>query len=99
MNNKFPPGVPDRHGRPAHGPGRRCGTAESPAPRAPSGASAASGGSEAGEDNVTEQTHYIIVPPYSAWFDYNGIHSVEKRALPEFFNGRNKSKVGFVQIS
>ena len=23
------------------------------------------------EDNVTEQTHHIIVPSYSAWFDYN----------------------------
>lgn len=44
------------------------------------------------EDNVTEQTHHIIIPSYSAWFDYNSIHEVEKRALPEFFNGRNKSK-------
>ncbi|XP_058824076.1 SWI/SNF complex subunit SMARCC1 isoform X2 [Topomyia yanbarensis] len=44
------------------------------------------------EDNVTEQTHHIIVPSYSAWFDYNSIHVVEKRALPEFFNGKNKSK-------
>merc|ERR1712038_1907339 len=25
-------------------------------------------------------------------FDYNAIHSIEKRALPEFFNGKNKSK-------
>lgn len=23
------------------------------------------------EDNVTEQTHHIIIPSYSAWFDYN----------------------------
>ncbi|XP_033732174.1 SWI/SNF complex subunit SMARCC2-like [Pecten maximus] len=44
------------------------------------------------EDNVTEQTHHIIIPSYSAWFDYNGIHSIEKRALPEFFNSKNKSK-------
>ncbi|KAK5641783.1 hypothetical protein RI129_010330 [Pyrocoelia pectoralis] len=44
------------------------------------------------EDNVTEQTHHIIIPSYSAWFDYNSIHDLEKRALPEFFNGRNKSK-------
>jgi len=44
------------------------------------------------EDNVTEQTHHIIVPSYSAWFDYNSIHVVEKRAMPEFFNGKNKSK-------
>uniref|UniRef100_U5EUD6 Putative chromatin remodeling factor subunit n=1 Tax=Corethrella appendiculata TaxID=1370023 RepID=U5EUD6_9DIPT len=44
------------------------------------------------EDNVTEQTHHIIVPSYSAWFDYNSVHVVEKRALPEFFNAKNKSK-------
>lgn len=44
------------------------------------------------EDNVTEQTHHIIVPSYSAWFDYNSVHVVEKRALPEFFNSKNKSK-------
>ena len=52
-----------------------------------------------GEDNVTEQTHHIIVPSYSAWFDYNGIHSIEKRALPEFFNGRNKSKTPEIYLS
>lgn len=44
------------------------------------------------EDNVTEQTHHIIVPSYSAWFEYNAIHTIEKRAMPEFFNGKNKSK-------
>jgi len=41
---------------------------------------------------VTEQTHHIIVPSYSPWFDYNSIHSIEKRALPEFFNSKNRSK-------
>ena len=44
------------------------------------------------EDNVIDQTHHIIIPSYAAWFDYNSIHAIEKRALPEFFNGRNKSK-------
>lgn len=47
---------------------------------------------DAAEDNVTEQTHCIVIPSYASWFDYNSIHTVEKRALPEFFNGRNKSK-------
>lgn len=87
---------------------------------------------DAGEDNVTEQTHHIIIPSYAAWFDYNrsvqsgwkqfccskeisvkqptiftitdvfslpvqypflfSIHEIERRALPEFFNGKNKSK-------
>ncbi|GFO31805.1 swi/snf complex subunit smarcc2, partial [Plakobranchus ocellatus] len=47
---------------------------------------------EAGDDSLTEQTHHIIVPSYSAWFDYNSVHAIERRALPEFFNGKNKSK-------
>uniref|UniRef100_A0A6Q2XN91 SWI/SNF related, matrix associated, actin dependent regulator of chromatin, subfamily c, member 1a n=1 Tax=Esox lucius TaxID=8010 RepID=A0A6Q2XN91_ESOLU len=47
---------------------------------------------DSSEDNVTEQTHHIIIPSYAAWFDYNCIHEIERRALPEFFNGKNKSK-------
>jgi len=52
-----------------------------------------------GDDNVTEQTHHIIVPSYSSWFDYNAIHSIEKRALPEFFNGKNRSKSPEIYLS
>ncbi|XP_052805807.1 SWI/SNF complex subunit SMARCC2-like [Mya arenaria] len=44
------------------------------------------------EDSVTEQTHHIIIPSYASWFDYNGVNAIERRALPEFFNGKNKSK-------
>lgn len=51
------------------------------------------------DNNVTEQTHYIIIPSYSAWFDYNSIHVVEKRALPEFFNGKNKSKTPEIYLA
>lgn len=51
------------------------------------------------EDNVTEQTHHIVVPSYSAWFDYNSIHTIEKRALPEFFNGKNKSKTPEIYLA
>jgi len=51
------------------------------------------------DDNVTEQTHHIIVPSYSAWFDYNSIHSIEKRHLPEFFNGKNRSKTPEIYLS
>jgi SWI/SNF related-matrix-associated actin-dependent regulator of chromatin subfamily C len=32
------------------------------------------------------------VPSYAAWFDYTCIHEIEKRALPEYFNNKNKSK-------
>uniref|UniRef100_A0A2K5PJA6 Uncharacterized protein n=1 Tax=Cebus imitator TaxID=2715852 RepID=A0A2K5PJA6_CEBIM len=45
-----------------------------------------------GEDNVIEQTNHIIIPSYASWFDYNCIHVSEQHALPEFFNGKNKSK-------
>ncbi|XP_043478547.1 SWI/SNF complex subunit SMARCC2 isoform X2 [Leptopilina heterotoma] len=51
------------------------------------------------EDNVTEQTHHIVVPSYSAWFDYNSIHTIEKRALYEFFNGKNKSKTPEIYLA
>lgn len=56
-------------------------------------------GKEENDDNVTEQTHHIIVPSYSAWFDYNSIHSIEKRHLPEFFNGKNRSKSPEIYLS
>lgn len=46
----------------------------------------------AGDMSVIEQAHCIVVPSYSAWFDYNAIHAIERRSVPEFFNGRNKSK-------
>ncbi|KAF7491476.1 SWI/SNF complex subunit SMARCC2 [Sarcoptes scabiei] len=51
------------------------------------------------DDNVTEQANHIIIPSYASWFDYNCIHAVERRALPEFFNGRNKSKTPEVYIA
>lgn len=41
---------------------------------------------------LAAQTHEVIVPSYSAWFDMAKIHPVERRALPEFFNSRNRSK-------
>ncbi|KAH8828887.1 Smarcc1 protein [Flagelloscypha sp. PMI_526] len=41
---------------------------------------------------LAAQTHEIIIPSYSAWFDMGTIHPVERRALPEFFNSRNRSK-------
>ncbi|MEE6512630.1 hypothetical protein FKM82_019747, partial [Ascaphus truei] len=52
-----------------------------------------------GEDNVTEQTNHIIIPSYAAWFDYNSIHIIERRAVPEFFNGKNKSKTPEIYLA
>jgi SWI/SNF related-matrix-associated actin-dependent regulator of chromatin subfamily C len=45
-----------------------------------------------GEATVIRQTQHIVIPSYTAWFDYNSINAIEKRALPEFFNGKNRSK-------
>uniref|UniRef100_A0A8C6PQR8 SWI/SNF related BAF chromatin remodeling complex subunit C2 n=1 Tax=Nothobranchius furzeri TaxID=105023 RepID=A0A8C6PQR8_NOTFU len=56
-------------------------------------------GSDFHEDNVTEQTHHIIIPSYAAWFDYNSVHAIERRALPEFFNGKNKSKTPEIYLA
>ena len=44
------------------------------------------------EDSAVTQMHKIIIPSYSSWFDYQSVHAIEKRSLPEFFNGKNKSK-------
>jgi len=42
--------------------------------------------------NLIKQTQDIILPSYSMWFDMTEIHGIEKKSLPEWFNGRNRSK-------
>ena len=42
--------------------------------------------------HLMTQAHAIILPSYSTWFDMHKIDEKEKRALPEFFNNRNRSK-------
>lgn len=44
------------------------------------------------ESVAIRQVQKIVIPSYSAWFDYSSLHAIEKRSLPEFFNGKNKSK-------
>ncbi|XP_015907833.2 SWI/SNF complex subunit SMARCC2 isoform X1 [Parasteatoda tepidariorum] len=51
------------------------------------------------DDNVTEQANHIVIPSYAAWFDYNSVHAIERRGLPEFFNLKNKSKTPEVYIA
>jgi SWI/SNF related-matrix-associated actin-dependent regulator of chromatin subfamily C len=46
----------------------------------------------AARSNLIAQTHQIILPSYSTWFDMNTIHKIEKKSLPEWFNSRNRSK-------
>lgn len=43
-------------------------------------------------EHLIAQTHSIILPSYSTWFDMHTINAIEKKALPEFFNSRNRSK-------
>ncbi|KAF2472880.1 SWIRM-domain-containing protein [Lindgomyces ingoldianus] len=38
------------------------------------------------------QTYSTIIPSYASWFDMHYIDHRERKALPEFFNGRNRSK-------
>jgi SWI/SNF related-matrix-associated actin-dependent regulator of chromatin subfamily C len=43
-------------------------------------------------EHLISQTHSIILPSYSSWFDMHTCNNIEKKALPEFFNNRNRSK-------
>lgn len=47
---------------------------------------------QSARQHLIEQNHAIILPSYSAWFDMHTIHNIERKALPEFFNNRNRSK-------
>lgn len=38
------------------------------------------------------QTYATIIPSYATWFDMRYIDNRERKALPEFFNERNRSK-------
>lgn len=46
----------------------------------------------AAQSHLVAQTHQIILPSYSTWFDMHKIHPIEVKSLPEFFNNRNRSK-------
>lgn len=46
----------------------------------------------AAREHLISQTHAIVLPSYSTWFDMNAIHDIERKAMAEFFNNRNRSK-------
>lgn len=46
----------------------------------------------AAREHLMTQTHAIVLPSYSTWFDMNAIHEIERKAMAEFFNNRNRSK-------
>ncbi|KJZ78121.1 hypothetical protein HIM_02758 [Hirsutella minnesotensis 3608] len=50
----------------------------------------------AARDHLASQTHAIVLPSYSTWFDMNAIHDIERKAMAEFFNNRNRSKTAAV---
>ncbi|GAA6020616.1 hypothetical protein JCM11491_001117 [Sporobolomyces phaffii] len=41
---------------------------------------------------LATQTHPVVIPSYSTWFSLGALHQIERRSLPEFFNGKNRSK-------
>lgn len=43
-------------------------------------------------EHLISQTHSIVLPSYSTWFDMHTVNNIEKKGLPEFFNSRNRSK-------
>ncbi|KAL7273227.1 SWI/SNF and RSC complex subunit Ssr2 [Rhizina undulata] len=45
---------------------------------------------------LVEQTHAIVLPSYSTWFDMSQIKDIERKSLPEFFSNRNRSKTPLV---
>lgn len=47
-------------------------------------------------EHLISQTHSIILPSYSTWFDMHKINAIERKALPEFFNNRNRSKTAAI---
>lgn len=42
--------------------------------------------------HFVQQTYATIIPSYATWFDMRYIDFRERKALPEFFNERNRSK-------
>lgn len=44
------------------------------------------------KSEAAKQTHTIVLPSYSIWFNMKKIHNVEKESLPEFFNSSHPSK-------
>ncbi|KAF2849468.1 SWIRM-domain-containing protein [Plenodomus tracheiphilus IPT5] len=46
----------------------------------------------AARSHFVTQTYATIIPSYATWFDMRYIDFRERKALPEFFNGRNRSK-------
>jgi SWI/SNF related-matrix-associated actin-dependent regulator of chromatin subfamily C len=44
------------------------------------------------KDYLAAQTQAVVIPSYAAWFDFGRVNAIERKAVPEFFNARNRSK-------
>lgn len=42
--------------------------------------------------STATQTHTIVLPSHSSWFNLSTVHDIERESLPEFFQGVNKNK-------
>ena len=42
------------------------------------------------EPELTQELYKV--PCHAAWFGYNNIHDVERKSVPDFFNGKAQSK-------
>ncbi|KAL6598690.1 SWIRM-domain-containing protein [Neocallimastix sp. 'constans'] len=47
---------------------------------------------EEARDYLINKSKKIIIPEYAKWFSFLKVHEREKKALPEFFSNKNKSK-------
>ena len=47
---------------------------------------------QSARSHLVAQSQSIILPSYASWFSISEVHDIEKKALPEFFNNRNRSK-------
>lgn len=47
---------------------------------------------ERAKQYVARQIYRVIIPSFSRWFNRDEIHEIERKSLPEFFNGKNRTK-------
>ncbi|SCU78263.1 LAFA_0A05754g1_1 [Lachancea sp. 'fantastica'] len=41
---------------------------------------------------LAKQAHPVIVPSFSTWFEFNEVHEIERRMLPDFFDDSTRFK-------
>ena len=58
--------------------------------RAGTGPDPVSSGIPPAEPELTQELYKV--PCHAAWFGYNDIHDIERKSVPDFFNGKAQSK-------